>query len=140
MYLNRITSIVLACMLVAATLSLPASAAEADCNAPSCSTTANAIPRATQSFDLTVPAGASIAAGEPFSLLADEVVTIEASYYPANASMDFGLLDSDGVFHYVRTTSGQINQEIAVEKNGQYILLIRNNYRNEVNVNGFVNY
>lgn len=61
-------------------------------------------------------------------------------YTPASASMDFGLIDSDGTFYPVRANNGSINQTIRIDLRGNYTFAIRNNSSYTVNVFGFVNY
>ncbi len=72
--------------------------------------------------------------------MAGETVTIKASYAPFDASVDFGLVDSDGVFHYINITIGSIDETIQINKSGKYTLQVRNNSDGEVKVSGFVNY
>lgn len=69
-----------------------------------------------------------------------ETVTITASYSPASASVDFGLIDSDGVFYPVRGSNGSINQTIRIDLRGTYTFAVRNNSSYKVSVSGFVNY
>ena len=73
-------------------------------------------------------------------MAAGETVTIKASYAPFGASVDFGLVDSDGVFHYFNSTGGSIDRTILIEESGRYTLQIRNNSAYQVEVAGFVNY
>lgn len=61
-------------------------------------------------------------------------------FFVRNASVDFGLVDSDGVFHYFNITDGSIDETIQVDESGKYTLQIRNNSNGEVKVSGFVNY
>ena len=77
---------------------------------------------------------------ESFSLPAGDSITIRASYTPADADLDFGLVYSDGVFHYVTGSSGSVNKTIQVRESGNYTLLIRNNSSSEVYVSGHVSY
>ena len=96
--------------------------------------------RASGALDVTIPAGTTVSADESFPLESGETVTINCSYSPASASMDFGLLDSDGSFHYLNVTNGSINRSIRVSERGSYTLAIRNNSSSSVRVVGFVNY
>ena len=98
------------------------------------------LPRATGSIDATVPASSLVYAGESFPLESGETVTINCSYSPASASMDFGLVDSDGIFYSLNVTGGSINKTIRVSERGSYTLAIRNNSSSSVRVVGFVNY
>jgi len=99
-----------------------------------------AITRATGNFDCTLKADSMAVIDPKFSLAAGETVRIRASYSPENASMDFGLLDSDGVYHYVNVTTGSIDKTIEVPENGSYTMVIRNNSSKSVNVTGVVRY
>ena len=75
-----------------------------------------------------------------FSLEAGETITINASYSPASASVDFGYLDPDGRFHFVNVTGGGVNYTFEVEERGSYTLAIRNNSSQTVSVSGTINY
>lgn len=96
--------------------------------------------RATSQFDIQVPGKSVVASGTSFSLETGETVTINASYSPRYASMDFGLIDEDGLFHYINTTSGSINKTIQVDEQGSYTFAVRNNSSGTASVAGFVNY
>lgn len=98
------------------------------------------IMRASGSFDITIKANSKMEADTAFSLAAGETVRIRAGYSPENASMDFGLLDSDGVYHYINVTTGSIDKTIEVPENGSYTLMIRNNSSKSVKVTGIVRY
>ena len=96
--------------------------------------------RASGQFSVTIPANKIGSADMQFSLAAGESVTINASYFPTIASVDFGLVDSDGIFHYVTAHEGTINQTIRISEQGNYTFAIRNNSSSTVTVSGFVNY
>ncbi len=96
--------------------------------------------RATGSFDITVNAGAIAEADVAFPMAAGETVRIRANYAPENASMDFGLIDPDGVFHYINVTTGSIDKTIEVPENGNYTFAMRNNSDKAVKVSGIVRY
>lgn len=96
--------------------------------------------RATVSFDLTVSPGKLIIARDSFPLEAGETVTINVSYSPSSASMDFGLIAPDGLFHYINTTDGNLNRTIQVDERGSYTFAVNNNSSSTVRVVGFVNY
>lgn len=95
--------------------------------------------RATNQFELTIPPKTTAGADTSFSLAAGETVTINASYAPESADMDFGLMDSDGVFHYTNVTDGSIHEDVQIKNWGDYTLAIRNNSSYTVKVSGFVN-
>ena len=98
------------------------------------------LPRATNRFNVTISGNSWVQADTSFPLAAKETVNINASYTPASADVDFGLIGSDGVFHYVSATGGSINRTIRVDDRGNYTLAIRNNSSYTVDVSGYVNY
>ena len=71
---------------------------------------------------------------------AGETVRIRANYSPENASLDFGLVDSNEKFHYINVTTGSIDKTIEIPENGDYTLAIRNNSSKSVKVTGDVRY
>ena len=98
------------------------------------------ITRATGRFSMDIPANSSRKANTSFSMEYGEVVTIKASYSPFSANVDFGLIDSNGRFHYVTITDGSIDQAIKITERGNYTFVVRNNSSCEINVSGYVNY
>ena len=97
-------------------------------------------PRATDKVDFSVSAKKIAVMDESFSLSPGETVTINCSYSPSWADLDFGLIAPDGLFYYVNTNGGNINKIISVDEWGQYIFAVRNNSSVDVRVVGFVNY
>ena len=100
----------------------------------------NTIERATGKLNITIPAYTTKKASSSFPLESGESVTINASYSPSSARVDFGLIGSDGKFHYVSASSGSINCKINISERGNYTLAIRNNSTNSVQVTGYVTY
>ena len=96
--------------------------------------------RATGKFDFEIPAKSLMEASTSFPMEYGETITITASYSPASASVDFGLIDSDGLFYPVRGSNGSINQTIRIDLRGTYTFAVRNNSNYTVSVSGFVNY
>ena len=96
--------------------------------------------RATGKFDFEIPANTLMKASNSFPMEYGETVTITASYSPASASVDFGLIDSDGLFYPVQGNDGSINQTIRIDLRGTYTFAVRNNSSYTVSVSGFVNY
>ena len=96
--------------------------------------------RATGNFDFTIKAKGLVLVDTSFTMSAGETVRIRASYSPENASMDFGLVDSEGVYHYINTKTGNIDKTIEIPENGDYTLAIRNNSNTSVKVTGIVRY
>lgn len=96
--------------------------------------------RATGKVDFTLSAKKTAIVGDRFSLSPGETVTINCSYSPSWADLDFGLVTPDGSFFYVNTTTGSINKTIEVEDWGEYNFAVQNNSAVDVSVVGFVNY
>lgn len=140
MRLKKTICMVLACMLIAETISVPVNAAGVTYTDPEKGTMQLAISRASGLFSMRIPAKSKVLANSSFPMEAGETVTINASYSPLDASVDFGLVDSDGVFHYFNVTDGSIDKTMQIEKSGSYTLQVRNNSSTEVKVSGFVNY
>lgn len=76
--------------------------------------------RTTKTFEVTVGAygnaNANANAKDSFSMEAGETVRIRGIYSPEDASMDFGLIDSAGVFHYVNVKDGSIDQTFKISE------------------------
>lgn len=140
MRVKRIICMVLACVAIVGAVSVPASAAEIEITALENFTDKLIAPFATRSFNMSIPAKSKVIANSSFPLAAWETVTIKASYSPFSASVDFGLVDSQGTFYYFNVTDGSVDKTIQVEQSGDYTLQIRNNSNVEVKVSGFVNY
>lgn len=102
--------------------------------------TVNAAGRASGRFDITVMAGALKPAKTSFPMAAGETVTINATYSPSSADIDFGLVDKNGTFHYLKGENGVFNKKIEIPENGTYTFAVRNNSNVSVNVMGFVKY
>ncbi len=98
------------------------------------------IARATGRINVNIPANTKARVGTAFPLEAGAVVTINASYSPRTASVDFGLISPNGSFHYINVKNGSINRGIQVAQRGNYTLQIRNNSASAVQVTGFVSY
>lgn len=96
--------------------------------------------RATGSLNSDIPANTLGVSDIKFSLEVGETVTINCSYSPAFANMDFGVIAPDGYFYFLSVKGGSINRSIAVSQRGGYSLAIRNNSSYIVSVAGFVNY
>ena len=101
-------------------------------------TTGTAITRATGNLDWTIEANGTVVADTSFTMSAGETVWIRANYSPENASLDFGLVDSNEKFHYINVTTGSIDKTIEIPENGDYTLAIRNNSSKSVNGDHFV--
>lgn len=95
---------------------------------------------ATGKFDMDVAGNTAVKAGSSFPLEVGEVVTIKATYSPFSASVDFGLIAPDGLFHGLNTTTGSFDKAIEVNQRGYYTLAVRNNSSSTISVSGYVNY
>lgn len=90
-------------------------------------------------YDISVPANSIEASNSSLSLDVNDIVTINASYTPSNASVDFGLIAPDGLFYSVSGSKGSINKGIQVSERGYYTFAVRNNSSFDVSVTGYVN-
>ena len=99
-----------------------------------------AVERATGSFKTTVKPGVIAKRTTKLPLEAGEEVTIKATYSPYSVSVDVGLIDSDGIFHFITVSDGIIDEKIAVTERGNYTFAIRNNGSVDIEVSGYVNY
>lgn len=77
-----------------------------------------AVERATGSFKTTVKPGVIAKRTTKLPLEAGEEVTIKATYSPYSVSVDVGLIDSDGIFHFITVSDGIIDEKIAVTERG----------------------
>lgn len=98
------------------------------------------VSRASGSFDVSVAAHARAKGDTDFPLAAGETVRIYATYSPESASVDFGLVDPDGVFHYVSAENGSVDTTFEIPESGNYRLGIKNNSGQTIKVSGFVRY
>lgn len=98
------------------------------------------ITRATNSINCNVPANKTAVSDIKLPLEVGEIVTINCSYSPASASMDFGVIAPDGYFYFLSAKEGSINRSIVVSQRGDYSVAIRNNSSHAVTVVGFVTY
>lgn len=95
--------------------------------------------RAIGEFEMTVSAKTKAISDSSLSLEAGDTVRINASYSP-DGSVDFGLVDEDGAFHYINVKNGSIDKTIRVSERGKYKFQVRNNTSVAVKVCGFVRY
>ena len=102
--------------------------------------TVDAAWRASGKFDITVTAGELKPAKTGFPMAAGETVTINATYSPSSADIDFGLIDKNGVFHYLKGENGAFNKKIEIPENETYTFAVRNNSDVDIEVTGYVNY
>ena len=135
MNMRRCLGLVLVLSIAVSGLSTPTVAASSQNNAELLA----GFERSSGSFNMTISAGKIKKASIIFSLEAGGSVTINASYTPTSASVDFGLADSNNGFTYINVTNGSINNGvITVTKRGTYTLAVRNNSSNQIDVTGYV--
>lgn len=95
---------------------------------------------ATGKFTVTVQAGKEERAKTSFPLEAGEIVTINATYSPLDADVDFGLVDEEGTFYHLPGKNGSFSKSIEISVRGNYTFAVRNNSSVAVGVTGYVNY
>lgn len=100
----------------------------------------NPMLRARVSLDGYYSPNSICAVTQSISLPTRSTVTFNCSYSPSSASMDFGVIDSNGRFYYINIKEGSINQAIRISQAGSYQVAIRNNSSQTVSVVGFVEY
>lgn len=138
MWMKRIAAVFFACLALTGILCTSVGAANLEEYFFTVKTEIS--PRASGSFNMSIPARTKAVADSDFPLAAGETVTIKASYSPFSASVDFGLIAPDGKFHYFNVTDGSIDETIEVDESGYYTLQVRNNSSETVKVSGFVKY
>ena len=95
---------------------------------------------ATGKFTVTLQAGKEERAKTSFPLESGEIVTINATYSPFDADVDFGLIDDEGTFYHLSGKNGSFSKSIEISVRGNYTFAIRNNSGVVVDVTGYVNY
>ena len=98
------------------------------------------VARATGRFSQDIPANTILQTSVKLPLERGETVTIRAVYSPESADVDFGLVDPDGLFHYINVTDGSVDTSIEVDQRGTYTFAICNNSSFSISVSGYINY
>ncbi len=96
--------------------------------------------RATTSVSWSVKANILKEANTTFPMEAGECVTINCSYTPRWADVDFGLIAPDNRFYYLPGEEGSINRAIRIDERGEYRFGVYNRSSNTVSVSGFIEY
>lgn len=96
--------------------------------------------RDTNRVDVTTEPNTTATIGTSLSIEADETVTINCTYSPRTADVDFGLITPRGTFVFVEGEDGSCNQTIQVSQTGDYYFAVRNNSSNDVEVLGYAYY
>lgn len=138
--MRKILCMVLACVNLMGCLCIYAGAIDTDLVVSENRAADTIIMRASGSFNMSVNPYRTTAADADFPLAAGETVRIRANYTPEDTSVDFGLIDSDDIFHYVNVKTGSIDKTIKVPENGNYTFAVRNNSGKTIRVSGIVNY
>jgi len=120
-------------MLVFSFAGMPASAASVPDNS-------TVILRATGRLDCKISANTIEPVNAEFYLETGDKVTFNCTYTPKSASVDFGYIDSNHVFHYLNCTSGSIYKALEATESGQYTIAIRNNASYAITVTGTIKY
>lgn len=131
--MKRLWSVLLACVLTVSCTVLPA-------NAVGPSDAPPAVSRVSGQLNHRISANETVYLTREFFMDKGERITYTCVYTPKSASVDFGYVDADGVFHKVNCTNGSIDETIEIEELGQYRLAIRNNDSRAVTVTGTVKY
>ena len=100
----------------------------------------NVARRASGSFKTTVKPGFVAKGNTKLPLDAGETVTVKASYTPYPTSVDVGLIDEDGIFHYETVENGTIDITFSINDRGNYTFGIRNNGNTDIEVSGYIKY
>ena len=96
--------------------------------------------RATRYFSLGVKANGRSMVSQELSVDAGETIQINATYSPANAEIQIGIVDENGQFRFVRVTGGIVNITIGISERGNYRLAVKNDSENAVSISGYVYY
>ena len=97
-------------------------------------------PRATKRVNTIIPADSIVKVGTPLSMEANELITINCTYSPRTADVDFGLRTPQNKFVYISGENGDCYQVIRVTETGSYYFAIRNNTSEPVEVLGYLYY
>ena len=54
--------------------------------------------------------------------------------------MNFGFIDPDGTFRYLKASHGHFDKIIIIEKTGDYTLQFRNKSSTEIDLSGYVDH
>lgn len=137
--MGRILSIVLACVLSVNCFTVRSTASFDDGVDLETFVADTLVLRAGGSFSVSIPANSILNERTALPLSKGETVQITATYSPSG-NVDFGLIDSDGVFHYVNATNGSVDKSIKIAESGTYIFAVRNNSSREIKVSGYIHY
>lgn len=97
-------------------------------------------PRATNRVNTTIQPDSIVRVGTSLSMEADELVTINCTYSPRTADIDFGLITPQNTFRYLSGEDGSCRQTLRINETGNYYFAVRNNTSRTVEVLGYVYY
>ena len=95
---------------------------------------------ATGNFSFDVRAGSTGGSSSTLPLDDGDTVVIRATYTPASADVDFGIIAPNGQFYHVNVTGGVADITIHITRRGNYTFAIRNNSSGPISVSGYINY
>lgn len=98
------------------------------------------VPFASGRFSTSVKANTFSTTSGTLALSKGDYVKVEATYLPAKATVDFGIVDSDWNFYYISSSTGSVSGKIKVPENGNYTFAIRNNSSSAIDVSGIITY
>lgn len=137
--MKRIVCMALTCLFFFGNICVSAGAAEVSSTPMDNSNNVPGV-MATGAFNLSVSPYGRSQADKTLPMEAGETVRIYATYSPDDASVDFGLVDPEGIFHYFNVTNGSIDKTIEIAERGNYRLAVQHNSGNTVQISGFVKY
>ena len=85
-------------------------------------------------------AGKEERANSSFSFEAGEIVTINATYSPLDANVDFGLIDENDTFYHLKGENGSFSKSIKISVRGNYTFAVKNNSDYVIEASGYENY
>lgn len=96
--------------------------------------------RATARVEVEVNPSSIMRGNTALSLEADELVTINCTYSPRTADVDFGLITPQNTFRYLSGEDGSFRKTIQVNETGKYYFAVRNNTSRTIEILGYVYY
>ena len=79
---------------------------------------AAAAPKATNGVEVTISSNSFVRIGSSLSMESGETVTINCTYSPRNADIDFGLITPENKFRYLPGDSGSCKYAVEINKTG----------------------
>ena len=97
-------------------------------------------PKAVSDVDATIRANSFARIGSSFTMESGDTVTINCTYSPKDADVDFALITPENKFRYLSGKSGSCKFAIEIPETGTYYFAVNNNANETVRVLGFVYY